>query len=112
MNLFSNDALKVEVFMRFVAFIFIAPIQIAMCLWLIYTQVGNAMFVGLGFMIFLLPSQGVVFGTIFKLQKKFVQLTDKRVNMMNEILSGIRIVKYYGWEEGLTTPTLTIDTHP
>lgn len=98
-NLFSNDALKVELFMKFLGFIFIAPIQIGLCLWLIYSEVGEAMFVGLGFMIFLIPIQGVVFGTLFAMQKKFVKLTDKRVGIMNEILSGIRVVKYYGWEE-------------
>ena len=46
-NLFSNDALKVEMFMKFMAFIFIAPIQIAVCLYLIYVQVSHAMWIGL-----------------------------------------------------------------
>jgi hypothetical protein len=32
------------------------------------------------------------------LQRKFIVLTDKRVGLMNEVLSGIRIVKFYAWE--------------
>ena len=97
-NLFSNDALKVELFMKFMAFIVVAPAQVSLCLYLIYTQVGNAMFVGLGFMFFLIPIQGMVFGTLFKNQKVFMRLVDRRVSAINEVLCGIRIVKYYGWE--------------
>ena len=52
-------------FMKFMGFIFVAPIQIGLCLFLIYGQVGDAMWVGLGFMFFLIPIQGVVFGVIF-----------------------------------------------
>jgi hypothetical protein len=72
-------------------------------LFLIYGQVEDAMFVGLGFMIFLIPIQGFVFGTLFKYQKIFVKLTDKRVGIMNEVLSGIRIVKYYVWESAFAS---------
>ena len=97
-NLFSNDAMRVEMLMKFMAMIFIAPIQVIVCLYLIYTQVGDAMFVGLAFMIFLIPIQGFVFGTLFMNQKKFLKLTDKRVNIMNEVLMGVRVLKYYSWE--------------
>jgi ABC-type multidrug transport system fused ATPase/permease subunit len=99
-NLFSNDALKVEQFMRFVSYIIVAPIQIAVCMWLIYLQVGDAMFVGVAFMMFIIPIQAVLMGNLFKMQKRFIGLTDKRVNIMNEILTGIRVVKFYSWEEG------------
>ena len=97
-NLFSNDAMRVEMLMRFMSMIFVAPAQIVLCLYLIYTQVGEAMFVGLGFMIFLIPIQAFVFINLFVYQKKFLGLTDKRVKIMNELLEGIRILKYYSWE--------------
>jgi ABC-type multidrug transport system fused ATPase/permease subunit len=88
--------------MKFLAFMAVAPLQIGVCLYLIYTQVGNAMFVGLGFMIFLIPIQGFVFANLFVLQRKFITLTDKRVGLMNELLSGIRIVKFYAWEQAFS----------
>lgn len=97
-NFFSNDAMRVEMLMRFMSMIFVAPAQIVLCLYLIYTQVGEAMFVGLGFMIFLIPIQAFVFINLFVYQKKFLALTDKRVKIMNELLEGIRILKYYSWE--------------
>jgi ABC-type multidrug transport system fused ATPase/permease subunit len=77
-NLFSNDALKVEMFMKFMSYLVVAPLQVALCLYLIYTQVGNAMFVGIGFMMFLVPLQGLVFGTMFKYQKIFLKKVDRK----------------------------------
>ena len=32
-------------------------------------------------------------------RKKALQTTDRRVNLMNEIVNGIRIIKYYCWEK-------------
>ncbi|RUS69048.1 hypothetical protein EGW08_023191, partial [Elysia chlorotica] len=47
----------------------------------------------------LIPSQ-LVLGKLFsKFRKKTAALTDKRVKVMNEIISGIRIIKLYCWEK-------------
>ena len=32
-------------------------------------------------------------------RRKALQTTDRRVNLMNEILHGIRVIKYYCWEK-------------
>ncbi len=97
-NLFSSDTAQIERLMTVIGMVIIAPIQIAVCLYLIYKQVGVAMFVGLGLMILFTPLSGAVFGTLGALRKKSSVITDSRVRLMNEILSGIRLVKYYGWE--------------
>ena len=57
------------------------------------------MWAGVGFMLFLAPLNGMVFGTIGKLRRKVLKYSDSRVKMMNEILTGIRIIKFYAWEK-------------
>lgn len=50
-------------------------------------------------MLFLTPITVVVFGIVGLLRKKVVQFGDTRIKLMNELLAGIRIVKFYAWEK-------------
>lgn len=54
------------------------------------------MFAGLGVMILLIPINGVLANTTKKLQLKQMKYKDKRVKMMNEILSGMKVLKING----------------
>ena len=49
-------------------------------------------------MILLIPINGVLANMTKKLQIKQMKNKDKRVKMMNEILSGIKVLKLYAWE--------------
>ena len=55
-------------------------------------------YVGLGFMIVLIPVNIMIFAGINIVRVKKTKFSDMRVKLMNEILSGIRIIKYYAWE--------------
>eukprot|EP01041_Mallomonas_annulata_P002837 gene2837-5584_t len=98
-NMFSTDTTQIQNLMFFIGMILFAPFQIAVALALIYQQVGNATWVGLAFMLILMPINGFVFASINSIRKKKVKITDSRVKMMNEILAGIRIIKFYAWED-------------
>jgi ATP-binding cassette subfamily C (CFTR/MRP) protein 1 len=54
--------------------------------------------VGVGFMVLLMPINTVVFSIVSKQRREVLKYSDLRVKMMNEILSGIRIIKFYAWE--------------
>jgi ATP-binding cassette subfamily C (CFTR/MRP) protein 1 len=126
-NLMSNDTAQLQRFLQFVGMTLVAPIQIALALYFIYQQVrsgcvilnrkwicvpndishhvyrnfqqvGNATWVGVGFMVFLAPINTIVFSIVSKQRRKVLQYSDLRVKMMNEILAGIRIIKFYAWE--------------
>ena len=97
-NMMSNDSAQLQRFLQFVGMTMTAPIQIVLALVLIYQQVGNATWVGVGFMVFLAPVNTVVFSIVSKQRRKVLKYSDLRVKMMNEILAGIRIIKYYAWE--------------
>lgn len=94
----SNDTQQLQRFLQFFGFTLVAPIQITIALILIYRQVGNATWVGIGFMFVLVPVNGVVFSNVSKMRRKVLKYSDARVKIINEILGGIRIIKYYGWE--------------
>ena len=97
-NMFSNDTKQLQMFLYFFNNIVIAPFQIVACIVLIYMQVGPSTFVGIGLMLLSLPMNVFVFLQLNKVRQKKVKKTDTRVKLMNEILAGIRVIKYYAWE--------------
>ena len=97
-NMMSNDTSQIQRFLQFSGFFLVAPLQIILCLVLIFQQVGHSMWVGLAFMILLAPANGFMFAKLGKLRRKVLKYSDARVKLMNEVLSGIRIIKFYAWE--------------
>lgn len=59
--------------------------------------VGPAL-AGMAVLVFLVPVQNQLSGTIGELRRAMVKHTDKRVMLINEILQAIRIIKLYAWE--------------
>jgi len=98
-NMMSNDTMQLQRFLQFVGFTSVAPLQIIISLYLIYLQVGNAMWVGVAYMVLLAPVNTWMFGIVANLRREVLKYSDKRVKIMNEILTGIRIIKFYAWEK-------------
>ena len=98
-NMMSNDTTQLQRFIQFGGMTLVAPLQIVISLILIYRQVGPATWVGVGFMVVLAPVNVVVFSIVGKMRRKVLKYSDLRVKMMNEILAGIRIIKFYAWEK-------------
>ena len=109
-NLMSNDAQQIQRFANFANLLWSSPIQIGVALWLIYREVGNAMWVGFGFMVILFPFTGVVFAIVSKCRRKILKFSDERVKLMSQILSGIRILKFYAWENAFAKLVLKVRT--
>ena len=53
-------------------------------------------------MFFLIPLNAKIFSLLQQIRRKKVKVTDTRVKLMNEILSGIRVLKYYAWERAFS----------
>jgi len=98
-NMMSNDTMQLQRFLQFIGLTMVAPLQIVIALYLIYQQVGNATWVGVGYMVILAPVNMWVFSVVSKMRRKVLKYSDLRVKMMNEILTGIRIIKFYAWEK-------------
>jgi ATP-binding cassette subfamily C (CFTR/MRP) protein 1 len=53
---------------------------------------------GFGLLIVAMPLLGRSIKTLFARRKAINKVTDQRVGLTQEILSGVRFVKYFGWE--------------
>jgi ATP-binding cassette subfamily C (CFTR/MRP) protein 1 len=109
----SVDAQRLMDLTTYLNMLWSAPLQIALAIYFLYQILGNeytfllceiilkqivcflgpSVFAGLGVMILLIPINGVLANATKKLQIQQMKYKDKRVKMMSEILSGIK-VKY------------------
>ncbi len=98
-NLMSVDSFKVSEITAYLHFLFAAsPTQLIVAIYLLYKILGWSSIPGLIVMVLLLPlnvSLAKGFGTY---QKKIMAATDKRIHTTNEVLSNIRIIKFFAWE--------------
>ena len=76
-----------------------APFQIGLALYFLYDIVGTSAFAGMAILFTLVPANlvGNYFGK--KIQTRQMHLKDQRILKMNEILQGIKVIKYYAWEK-------------
>jgi hypothetical protein len=65
---------------------------------LLWTLIGWQAVTGLAFAIILIPYEAEMTGWVAKLRMEAARVTDRRLEVMNEIISGIRAVKMYAWE--------------
>ncbi|KAL9972704.1 hypothetical protein ACROYT_G019064 [Oculina patagonica] len=66
---------------------------------LCWQEIGVYVLPGIFLFLLLGPLQGLLGRFFAKLRHKTAVLTDERIKMMNEIISGIRVIKMYTWEE-------------
>ncbi|KAM5262891.1 ATP-binding cassette sub-family C member 10 [Ctenodactylus gundi] len=79
------------------------PLQLAITLYLLYQQVGLAFLGGLVLALLLAPINKVIATRIMASNQEMLQHKDARVKLMTELLSGIRVIKFFGWEQALGT---------
>ncbi|CAN8068720.1 unnamed protein product [Agarophyton chilense] len=93
------DTQRIGDFFQFFHVLWSAPIQILGAVALLYYYIGVSAVIGLIVTIASLPLQGKLMAAQLRLRKAGIGITDRRVKLMNEILQGIKAVKFYAWEE-------------
>jgi len=74
------------------------PLQLALVLYFLWAQLGPSVLVGFGAFVLLIPINWFIFQKLNKLQCVQMETKDGRIKMLDEILSGIRILKLFAWE--------------
>ncbi|KAJ3591682.1 hypothetical protein NHX12_006814 [Muraenolepis orangiensis] len=98
-NLLSNDVNKFDEVTLFLHFLWLGPLQTAAALLLLLSLMGPSCLAGMVVLVVLTPVQ-TLFGRLFSsLRGQTATLTDDRIRIMSEVVSGIRVIKMYGWEK-------------
>ncbi|KAG7261091.1 hypothetical protein CRUP_024784, partial [Coryphaenoides rupestris] len=98
-NLLSNDVNKFDHVTILLHYLWVGPLQAAAAVGILWNDIGPSSLSGMAVLLFLMPLQ-TLFGRLFsKFRSQTAVLTDSRIRTMNEVVSGIRIIKMYAWEK-------------
>jgi len=97
-NMVSTDCARIQQYLLFIDILGTAPIQIVFILAMMVWQIGPAALAGVSLLLLFTPVQGLLFKKLSAVRREIAPITDKRVKLTTEILSGIRIIKFFAWE--------------
>ncbi|KAM0276550.1 hypothetical protein ACHAQH_006651 [Verticillium albo-atrum] len=99
-NLMSVDSFKIAEITAYLHFLCAsAPTQLIISVVLLWQVMGLSAIPGLVVMALLLPVNYGFARGFTNTSKQILKATDKRINVTNEILNNIRIIKYFAWEQ-------------
>ncbi|BBN10831.1 protein MpABCC10 [Marchantia polymorpha subsp. ruderalis] len=97
LNLVTNDTQKLIDGSTFLSYTCFAVINSLVVAGIALGLVGYSALPGVLVIILALPAQMSIARAVGRMRKHAVKLTDVRVRMIAEILTGVRVVKYNGW---------------
>ncbi|TPX56510.1 hypothetical protein SpCBS45565_g08389 [Spizellomyces sp. 'palustris'] len=98
-TLMSVDAERLREFVAYAHRLTLeTPVMAVLVMSALFYTIGWSALVGLLVMALGGPLGGIVGKQIGIIQEQLMSATDKRVNVANEVLQGIRIIKYFSWE--------------
>ncbi|KAF9135862.1 hypothetical protein BG015_003214, partial [Linnemannia schmuckeri] len=97
-NLVAVDVQRLEQAVCYMHMCYEFPIQFVLASVQLYYLLGPAAFVGIGFMVVTLPIPAKLYSVMKKLFREIMETKDERMDTLTEMLSAIRIVKFFGWE--------------
>ncbi|XP_065887047.1 ATP-binding cassette sub-family C member 4-like isoform X2 [Dysidea avara] len=97
-NLCSNDVKKFDMAFDFIHEWWAVPLFIPVVMYLLWRETGPSCLTALAILLLLPLLQFVSIRIYAKWRFKSAKVTDRRVKVMNEIISGMRLIKMYAWE--------------
>ncbi len=75
-----------------------SPIQLIICLILLVINLGPSALAGFALFIVMSPFQAMVIKRLFAWRAGNMVWTDKRAKLLQELLGGIKVMKFFAWE--------------
>ncbi|XP_075333092.1 ATP-binding cassette sub-family C member 4-like [Odontesthes bonariensis] len=98
-NLLSNDVNRFDEITLNLHYLWVGPLQAAVIVVFLWHEIGLSCLAGMATIALMMPVQAW-FGKLFGIfRSKTTMVTDERIRLMNEVVSGIRIIKMYAWEK-------------
>lgn len=97
-NLMSVDASRLADLCSYIHILWSGPFQIGMAIYFLQNTLGPSIYGGVAIMVFMIPVNWLLASKSRALQKIQMGNKDSRTKLMDEVLSGIKVIKLYAWE--------------
>ncbi|KAJ7065610.1 multidrug resistance-associated ABC transporter [Mycena amicta] len=108
MTLMTTDIDRVADFTHHVFAVIDVPIEIIVGTTFLYQLLGVSCFFGLGVAVVCLPLNHLTGKLVSRAQDNLMKSRDERVALMNEVLGGIRMLKFMAWERSFESRILKV----
>jgi ABC-type bacteriocin/lantibiotic exporter with double-glycine peptidase domain len=98
-NHISTDASRIDFCCGFFHMAWAAPIQMIVCLIILIINMGPSALAGFAFFVIATPLQTMAMGKLFRMRTKSMHWTDKRAKLLQELLGGMKVIKFFAWEK-------------
>ncbi|KAF9163643.1 hypothetical protein DFQ26_002301 [Actinomortierella ambigua] len=98
-NIMSTDTTRLDLIAGYFHILWTAPIMVLTTLILLLINLGPSALAGVGLLLIFGPLQARVVMFLSIIRRKSTLITDARVKLTQEVLQGIRVIKFYGWED-------------
>ncbi|KAL7424431.1 ATP-binding cassette transporter yor1 [Cryptotrichosporon argae] len=98
-NHISTDISRIDFASGFLHMLWTAPVQFVVITVILLVEIGYSALPGIGFLLIMTPLQATAMKRLFMVRKKSMFWTDRRAKLLQEILGGMRIVKFMAWEK-------------
>jgi ABC-type multidrug transport system fused ATPase/permease subunit len=98
-NLLSNDVSRFDMVSIFLHSMWTAPLSAVIITYFLFVNAGYSGLIGIGIVFLIVPLQTYT-GRLTSIYRRRTAIrTDERVRLMDEIISGIQVIKMYVWEK-------------
>ncbi|KAM9927655.1 hypothetical protein OXX59_002391 [Metschnikowia pulcherrima] len=97
-SMMGTDLARIDFALGFQPFIFSFPVAVGIAIGILCHNIGAPAMVGIGVTFVFIAAMGLVTKKLFAYRASANTFTDARVNYMKEVLSNLKMIKFYSWE--------------
>uniref|UniRef100_A0A914VV15 ABC-type glutathione-S-conjugate transporter n=1 Tax=Plectus sambesii TaxID=2011161 RepID=A0A914VV15_9BILA len=107
-NLMSVDVQRFQDMTNFMMLFWSAPFQVILSIYFLWGNLGPSVLAGIAVLLAFIPINSFISIRMRRMQVEQMKLKDARLNMMSEVLNGIKVLKLYAWEPSMEKMVLDI----
>ena len=97
-SILSSDIIRIDSAWYFVHFFWTGPLLFFLVLGLLATILKKAVLIAGAFIFLFFPLQGFLIILVYRYRTKANDVSDQRLKLLQEVITGIRVIKYHAWE--------------